>query len=212
MDPKSEHWDVIRFLNTPECMPEDYLSHPPSTNYVYVPTNGRRDVLPDRERYNYGSTFRPISTPHPKLANHIKNATVTAANERYYRDIPHSRSLPIAGIIQEPEFDDVFSDDPILTNNFESQEEGFHARPSIKLVMPDHLKAILVDDWENVTKNQQLVPIPSAHPVTSILEDYLNDERNRRDPGSPQADILEEAVAGLKTYFDKCLGRILLYR
>jgi len=92
------------------------------------------------------------------------------------------------------------------------QEEGFHARPSIKLVIPDHLKAILVDDWENVTKNQQLVPLPTPHPVNSILADYLAVEKPKRQPGSAQADILEEMVAGLKEYFEKCLGRILLYR
>lgn len=78
--------------------------------------------------------------------------------------------------------------------------------------MPDHIKAILVDDWENVTKNQQLVPLPSEHPVNKILDEYLSHERTRRQPGSAQADILEEVIAGLREYFDKCLGKILLYR
>ncbi|KAH6682976.1 MRG-domain-containing protein [Halenospora varia] len=91
-------------------------------------------------------------------------------------------------------------------------EETFHQRPSIKLIIPDHIKALLVDDWENVTKNQQLVPLPSAHPVNSILDDYYNYEMPRRIAGSAQADILEEVIAGLKDYFEKCLGRILLYR
>lgn len=99
----------------------------------------------------------------------------------------------------------------LLTGLFD-QEEGFHARPSIKLAIPDHIKAILVDDWENVTKNQQLVPLPSAHPVNSILADYLAFEQPKRISGSAEADILEEVVAGLKEYFEKCLGRILLYR
>lgn len=78
--------------------------------------------------------------------------------------------------------------------------------------MPDHIKAMLVDDWENVTKNQQLVPLPSAHPVAEILDKYLAYEKKKRQPDSAQADILEEVVAGLKEYFEKCLGRILLYR
>ncbi|RQM05303.1 hypothetical protein DH86_00001854 [Scytalidium sp. 3C] len=91
-------------------------------------------------------------------------------------------------------------------------EEGFHARPSIKILIPDHIKAILVDDWENVTKNCQLVPLPAAHPVNSILNDYIEFEKPKRMEGSAAADILEEVVAGLKEYFDKCLGRILLYR
>jgi len=99
-----------------------------------------------------------------------------------------------------------------MTNNGEFQEESFHARPSIKLIVPDHIKAILVDDWENVTKNLQLVPLPAAKPVNLILNDYLQYEKPRRQAGSAQADILDEVVAGLKEYFEKCLGRILLYR
>ena len=92
------------------------------------------------------------------------------------------------------------------------QEDAFHSRPSIKLLIPDHLKAILVDDWENVTKSQQLVPLPSEYPVNKILSDYMAFEQPKRIPGSPEADILEEVIAGLKEYFERCLGRILLYR
>jgi mortality factor 4-like protein 1 len=118
---------------------------------------------------------------------------------------------PPDAVVHKTHFADVFKKEPILTD-FDTQEDGFHARPSIKLPIPDHLKAILVDDWENVTKNQQLVPLPSAHPVNSILADYLAFEQPKRTPGSAQADILEEVVAGLKEYFERCLGRILLYR
>ena len=78
--------------------------------------------------------------------------------------------------------------------------------------MPDHLKAILVDDWENVTKNQQLVPLPHPHPVDQILNDYLEHERSIRPSGSASLEIVEEVIAGLREYFDKSLGRILLYR
>ncbi|KAI5864434.1 MRG-domain-containing protein [Durotheca rogersii] len=91
-------------------------------------------------------------------------------------------------------------------------EETFHARPSIKLIVPDALKAMLVDDWENITKNNQLVPLPHPHPVTKILDDYIAYETPKRPADTSQVDILEETVAGLKEYFDKTLGRILLYR
>lgn len=92
------------------------------------------------------------------------------------------------------------------------QEDNFHNRPSIKLPVPDHVKALLVDDWENVTKNQQLVPLPHVHSVDEILNDYLAHEKPNRPEGSASLDILEETIAGLREYFDKCLGRILLYR
>ncbi|KAK0706374.1 MRG-domain-containing protein [Lasiosphaeria miniovina] len=101
---------------------------------------------------------------------------------------------------------------PRRARDFDLEHDAFHSRPSIKLPMPDHLKAMLVDDWENVTKNQQLVPLPHPHPVDQIFDDYLNYERHNRIPGSASVEILEEIIAGLREYFDKCLGRILLYR
>jgi mortality factor 4-like protein 1 len=101
---------------------------------------------------------------------------------------------------------------PRSNTNNEFQEEAFHAKQMIKIPIPDHIKAILVDDWENVTKNQQLVPLPAAQNVDKILKDYLEYEQEKRDPGSAQAAILTEVCCGLKEYFDKCLGRILLYR
>jgi mortality factor 4-like protein 1 len=82
----------------------------------------------------------------------------------------------------------------------------------IHLPVPDHIQALLVDDWENITKNNQLVPLPHPKPVTKILADYLAYERPHREEGSASLDILEEIVAGLREYFEKSLGRILLYR
>jgi hypothetical protein len=69
-----------------------------------------------------------------------------------------------------------------------------------------------VDDWESVTKNLTLVPLPSPHPVNEILTLYFDEEKTKRVPGSAEADLLEEVIVGMKDYFEKCLGRILLYR
>ena len=82
----------------------------------------------------------------------------------------------------------------------------------INLPVPDHIQAMLVDDWENITKNNQLVPLPHEKPVTLILEEYLASERPNRPEGSASLDILEEVVAGFREYFEKALSRILLYR
>lgn len=100
-----------------------------------------------------------------------------------------------------------FTDKPTL-----QQEETFNLRPAIHINVPDHLKSILVDDWENVTKNLSLVPLPSKPSANEILTSYFDEEKNKRHLGSPEADLLEEVVAGLKEYFEKCVGRILLYR
>ncbi|KAL2040851.1 hypothetical protein N7G274_006309 [Stereocaulon virgatum] len=92
------------------------------------------------------------------------------------------------------------------------KEETFNLRPAVRIHVPDHLKALLVDDWENVTKNLSLVPLPSDHPVNEILNTYFDEEKHKRRLGSAEADLLEEVVAGCKDYFEKCIGRILLYR
>ncbi|KAI9768617.1 MAG: Esa1p-associated factor [Geoglossum simile] len=92
------------------------------------------------------------------------------------------------------------------------KEEAFHTRPSVRIPVPDHLKALLVDDWENVTKNLQLVPLPSKTPVNDILQTYLEEEKTKRTAGSAEYELLEEVIQGLREYFEKCLGRILLYR
>lgn len=166
---------------------------------------------------------------HPKYLELTKKGTATHAHYLYYRGMDGNLHAPTAGIPRnQPELggSEVRDSEPrsdfspgfatqtndVMTNNGDFQEEQFHARPSIKLTVPDHIKAILVDDWENVTKNLQLVPLPAAKPVNLILNDYLQYEKPRRQAGSAQADILDEVVAGLKEYFEKCLGRILLYR
>jgi hypothetical protein len=82
----------------------------------------------------------------------------------------------------------------------------------INISVPDHVQAMLVDDWENITKNNQLVPLPHPKPVSKIFEDYLIVERPRREEGSSSMDILEEVIAGFREYFEKALSRILLYR
>jgi mortality factor 4-like protein 1 len=92
------------------------------------------------------------------------------------------------------------------------QEETFQARRAVRIPMPDRLKSILVDDWENVTKNLLLVTLPASKPAAIILDEYLQAQKPHRRPGSVEADILEEVIAGLKEYFNKALGRLLLYR
>jgi mortality factor 4-like protein 1 len=92
------------------------------------------------------------------------------------------------------------------------QEESFQARRAVKIPMPDNLKSLMVDDWENVTKNLQLVQLPSKRPAGVILDEYLQAQKSQRKLSTVELDILEEVVQGLKEYFNKALGRLLLYR
>lgn len=41
-----------------------------------------------------------------------------------------------------------------VTHN--AQEDEYLKRPEVKISIPDNLKVQLVDDWEAITKNQQV--------------------------------------------------------
>lgn len=82
----------------------------------------------------------------------------------------------------------------------------------IKIPVPDFIKSLLVDDWEEVTKNLSLIPLPASKPANMIIDEYFDEEKEKRFPGSAEMDLLEEVRSGLKEYFDVALGRTLLYR
>lgn len=76
-----------------------------------------------------------------------------------------------------------------------------------------------MDDWEYVTKSQQLVQLPRMPNVAAIISDYQKSKQSKRGSKSTgdsselntNDELLEEVLAGLKLYFDKALGNILLY-
>ncbi|GAA5944577.1 hypothetical protein JCM10213_008073 [Rhodosporidiobolus nylandii] len=88
-------------------------------------------------------------------------------------------------------------------------EDEYMKRPEVKISIPDNLKVQLVDDWEAITKNQQLVPLPRNPSVDTILDEWMiylqNEEEDKKR-------IAAEVCAGLGLYFNKALGNNLLYR
>ncbi len=84
----------------------------------------------------------------------------------------------------------------------------------IHIPIPDSLKLKLVQDWENVTKSQKV----SSPTVTEILDGFLNEyvvqlpDKPREGRSVASHEIVHEVVQGLKLYFDKSLGSILLYK
>lgn len=67
--------------------------------------------------------------------------------------------------------------------------------------MPDRLKSILVDDWENVTKHLQLVSVPAKKPASVILDEYYQHATGSGSRSETETDILDEVIQGLKEYF-----------
>ncbi|GAA5798082.1 MRG-domain-containing protein [Helicostylum pulchrum] len=78
-------------------------------------------------------------------------------------------------------------------------------RPEFKLTIPDTLKSLLVDDWENITKNRQILSLPREITVNRILEDF-KEQYDIKD------EALDEFIQGIQLYFNKLLSTSLLYR
>ncbi|EJD00406.1 MRG-domain-containing protein [Fomitiporia mediterranea MF3/22] len=117
------------------------------------------------------------------------------------------------------------------------EEDDGSRRPDMRLLIPDILKVQLVDDWENVTKNSQLVSLPRKPNVSELLQEFQQwalsttssspssqnnqkDQTAQKDPKDQQqqnqlpraASLLPSITSGLKLYFDRALGSKLLYR
>lgn len=101
-------------------------------------------------------------------------------------------------------------------------DDEYVKRPEIKIQIPDSLKVQLVDDWENVTKLNKLVPLPKKPNVREVLKLYREYVVTRRKEGKSAGSsgstntapiaVVDEVLKGLEVYFDKSLGNNLLYR
>lgn len=187
---KHLHINLTTHLNsrtTKDNTPSKYRPAPTFTaqpNVPKVPTRNRT-----AKRVSIGDVWKLLEDLHP-----------------YYADFPGP---------DFPTLKKFYPGAPIETLTYPysyQQEESFHLRPSIRITIPDHLKTLLVDDWENVTKSLLLVPLPSKAPANFIIDSYYDEEKASRRLGSADLDVLEEFCAGMKVYFEKSVGKILLYR
>lgn len=88
-------------------------------------------------------------------------------------------------------------------------EQDFKKRPEIMINVPDTLKSLLVDDWEMVTKDHLVLKLP----VKTTIEDILNQyKRSVGKKSTTESDNLDEFLSGIKMYFNRSLGNLLLYR
>jgi len=84
----------------------------------------------------------------------------------------------------------------------------------VKLVVPEVLKAAMVDDWEAVTKNGQLVTLPRQPCVDDLLMEFREHIWSLAASNAPskREENLPQFLIGIKTYFEQALGTSLLYR
>lgn len=109
-----------------------------------------------------------------------------------------------------------------LNGGGQSESKRGFTHHEIKVLIPDALKIILVNDWENITKNNKLLSLPAKNTVSKTLEDFSSYiTREFSEDGRDNEIELEfelelkiflEITESMKLYFEQCLGTFLLYR
>ncbi|XP_057859653.2 protein MRG1 [Cryptomeria japonica] len=89
------------------------------------------------------------------------------------------------------------------------EKDGESPEKIIKIHLPTTLKKQLVDDWEFVTQLGKLVKLPRNPTVDDILRKYL--EHKTKKEGAV-GDSVVEILSGVRSYFDKALPSMLLYK
>ncbi|KDO22212.1 hypothetical protein SPRG_12296 [Saprolegnia parasitica CBS 223.65] len=89
--------------------------------------------------------------------------------------------------------------------------EDFVVAVDVQIPIPIALKKILVDDWKNVTQQERWIALPRKTPVSQIIDDFLTQD-DLTEKQATERESTQEIIKGLVTYFNKAVGRILLYR
>lgn len=142
--------------------------------------------------------------------------------------------------------DDTIDQDEFNNDSKENNKENTTIQTDIKLKIPGILKKQLLMDWENITKLQQLVPLPRSPSVNQLLDEFLQSRENALAPASSSSSsaftsssaaatassnssstsssssssepvdksilLYREIIHGLKVYFNKAVGTVLLYK
>ncbi|XP_019194919.1 PREDICTED: protein MRG1-like isoform X2 [Ipomoea nil] len=90
-----------------------------------------------------------------------------------------------------------------------TEKDNASAEKLIKIQIPLTLKKQLVDDWEFITQQNMLVKLPRSPSVDDILTNYL-EHCSKKD--GMMAESVGEILNGIRSYFDKSLPVILLYK
>jgi len=77
-----------------------------------------------------------------------------------------------------------------------------------QLRLPQAMKLKLIEDWERITREKKLVPLPRETSIATLLDDFLQAKSKR----TSHERLYGEVNEGMRTYFNQSLGSILLYK
>ncbi|XP_064400134.1 mortality factor 4-like protein 1 [Halichondria panicea] len=119
------------------------------------------------------------------------------------KEKPKKEAEPISSRRKRPRLADPVGSPSIVVESVESRE--------IKISIPEELRKWLVDDWDLVTRQKQLVRLPKRETVSDVLQRY-SDHAAKTDPDKATSGQIEEVCVGLTGYFNAMLGSQLLYK
>ena len=90
----------------------------------------------------------------------------------------------------------------------EASEESLLAELKESLRLPHGMKLKLIEDWEHITREKKLVPLPRTPSISQLLEDFQAAKARR----TSHERLYGEVCDGVRAYFNQALPTILLYK
>lgn len=107
---------------------------------------------------------------------------------------------------------DISAPKVLTTPSFVCKQDDFLSTQELKIRIPDELKQILVDDWELIVNQNQLLKLPPNYTVARILSQYYSIKKlSTKLPPNHTIEGYENFTVNLTKYFNFFLEKDLLY-
>ena len=77
-----------------------------------------------------------------------------------------------------------------------------------QLRLPQSMKLKLIEDWERITREKKLVPVPRTPSIATLLDHFVQAKAKR----TSHERLYGEVSDGMKTFFNQAIGTVLLYK
>lgn len=167
-----------------------------------TPASASRDKKGEKEsEKDKGRT--PVDSRRAAGTDHGSESTDSRKKRSRQSDDASAANEPASASTEQPKKKRARLDPTV-----ESQE-AFMTKIEVRIKIPDELKPWLVDDWDLVTRQKQLVMLPCKMTVDNILDDYV---KMKLAKPNQSKDAIMEIAQGIKEYFNVMLGTQLLYK
>lgn len=99
----------------------------------------------------------------------------------------------------------------LKTPSYVCKQNDFLKLHEVKIRIPDELKPILVDDWELIVNQNQLLKLPPKYSIDRILCEYYSSKKQSKLPQQQSIEGYESFILNLKKYFNFLIEKDLLY-